>query len=85
MRVIYGKIKLHGIRLKMQEQGLISKDLNIIWLTFFSVFFWLIPVLRFKSLKDIKHNKEAKTVNASLLGMLVVSIAFMFTGNIMIH
>ena len=80
VRVIYGKIKLHGVRIKMQKEGLIREDFNIIWLTIFSVFFWIIPVSKFKSLRNTKHNKEAMTINISLLGLLVVIISFILLG-----
>ncbi len=45
---IYQKIKLHNVRLKMQEQGQISKEKNITSLTFWNIVLYLLPAFKYK-------------------------------------
>jgi len=73
---IYSKIKLHNVRMKMQEQGVIEANINITFLTFKSVIFWMFPIRKYLNQDNEKHNQLAKKVNTSLLGMLVMVVVF---------
>ncbi len=75
--LIYQKIKLHNVRLKMQEQGEISKEDNITSLAFWNSILWLSPVRKYKKIANEEHRKKIRQVNRSLLG-LILSIAIYF-------
>ncbi len=72
--VIYSKIKLYRIRLKMQEQGQINISENLTANTFCNIIFWFYPVTKYRNNGNEEHNKLASKVNYSLLGLLVVFI-----------
>ncbi len=74
---IYQKIKLHNVRLKMQEQGQISKEKNITFLTFWNIVLYLLPVFKYKKVDNEEHRKKIREVNRSLLGSLL-SVAIYF-------
>jgi len=73
---IYSKIKLHNVRMKMQEQGVIEANTNINFQTFKSVIFWMFPIKKYLNQDNEEHNRLAKKVNTSLLGMLLMVIIF---------
>ena len=62
--------------MKMQEQGVIEANINITFLTFKSVIFWMFPIRKYLNQDNEKHNQLAKKVNTSLLGMLVMVVVF---------
>lgn len=68
--IFRGKIKLYRIRFKMQEEGLL-RNINITWITFLSLLFWFFPITRYNELGDIEHNKQVKSINKSMLMMLL--------------
>lgn len=72
--VIYGKIKLYRVRLKMQEQGQLNQSENLAANTFCNIVFWFYPIIKYKDKKNIEHTKLASKVNYSLLGLLVVFV-----------
>ena len=74
--VIYYKIKLHTIRLKMQNENLINRDMNINKITLKTILFWILPITNFRNLKDIEHNKVARRINYSILGFILLIMIF---------
>ena len=61
------RLKLHQLRLKMQELNIIESEINMKWITSISLFFWILPVNKFKELGDLNHNKKLKKINTKLL------------------
>ena len=77
-KVLYNKIKLHNVRLRMQESGDIGKDENITVITLWSFIFWLLPAKKFKAIENQEHKHRINQVNKSLLGLLGVFLLFAF-------
>ena len=44
--IIYNKIKLYRVRLKMQEQGQINQSENLTANTFCNLIFWIYPITK---------------------------------------
>lgn len=80
-KVLYNKIKLHNVRLKMQEGGEIEKGENISMITLWSLVFWPLPVKKFKAVDNQEHKRRINQVNKSLLGLLgaFLLLAFLYT------
>lgn len=74
--IIYYKIKLHTIRVKVQQEGLINNDLNITSLTLWSVIVWILPMTKFYDLQIIEHNKIARRINYSILSFVILLMIF---------
>lgn len=75
-KILYGKIKLHNVRLKMQEQGQISQEDNISAVTFWSFVLWPLPATKYKGVENEEHRRKTKQVNRALLGLVFAVIAF---------
>ncbi len=70
------RMELHKVRLKMQEQGTIDAEAKIRVLTLRGIVFWMLPVRKYTDLNNDRHNRLAKRVNGSLLGILAVVAVF---------
>lgn len=76
VQVIYGKIMVHNIRIKMQKKGQIPKHTNINIITFWNMLFWMIPLSKYLEQGNEEHKKWIKKVNYSLMGMFIIMIIF---------
>ena len=77
-KVLYNKIKLHNVRLKMQEVGQIDDNENITVITLWSFIFWFLPEKKFKAIDNQEHKCRIKQVNNSLFGLLGTFLLFTF-------
>jgi len=77
-KVLYNKIKLHNVRLKMQEVGQIDANENITIITLWSFIFWPLPAKKFREIYNQEHKKRINQVNKSLLGLLGAFLFFAF-------
>lgn len=75
-RIFYNKLKLHNLRLKMQERGEIDDSKNISAITLRSFILWPLAATKFKALNNQEHKQRMKRVNNALLGLLAAIIAF---------
>lgn len=77
-KVLYNKIKLNNVRLRMQEGGEIDKNENITAITFWSFIFWFLPARKFKASQNNELKQRINQVNTSLLGLLGAFTLFAF-------
>lgn len=83
-KVFYNKLKLHNLRLKMQERGEINDNKNINRITLRSLIFWVTIATKFKNVNNREHKQRIKKVNNALFGLLI-AIAFFAILNILIE
>ena len=55
----------------MQKKGLIDKNFDTSLNNFLNIFFWMIPILKFRGTKNEEYNNLAIKINYALIGVLV--------------
>jgi hypothetical protein len=58
----------------MQNQGVIEESKNVMLFTLLSIVFWVFPINKYLNQKDKEHNRVAKKINTSLLGMFLTAV-----------
>lgn len=76
--VLYEKVRLHSIRLKMQSKAIIPVKDNLHLVLLVSLLFWVLPVLKYRHLGDREHNVKAQRINAYLIGLGLAGGLFVF-------
>src|ERR1035437_1615664 len=69
--IIFNKKKVFRIRIEMQKKGLIDKNFDTSLNNFLNIFFWMIPILKFRGTKNEEYNNLAIKINYALIGVLV--------------
>lgn len=82
--VLYGKIQLYRVRLKMQDQGFIPVVDNLKINLICNIFFTMFPVRKYREEGNKEHNKLLSKINYSLLGLVLVFVG-LGALNILLH
>ncbi len=72
--LIYYKLMLHKIRVKLQSEHIIPKETNLLLITTMSIIFWFCPATKFIKKGELEHDKIAKKINYILVAFLLVII-----------
>jgi hypothetical protein len=79
---VYYRLKTLHLRVRLRKEGHI-KSKNLFIETLVNTGFWVIPLLKYRGIGSLLHNKYARKCNTFLLLFIVSVIILLFTQEIL--